>query len=424
MPALTIRLLPKNLLIQKKWRTIPLTWRLACLCLAALAMAPPCLAEENSAAKNLVEVVTILAEDTQGEPLRFPSAVSSSRDDDEIYVVNGGRGGIVIYGADFFPHLFLGAGRGIEAPQHVFFDKETGNILVCQGRTLKHPPKLSILNAALLPDREIVFADMPGAEDFSPIRGAIGKNGTIYLIGANSRGALVLDKKGSFLRWLAPMDITQASLTREESATQEKAEKQPKEEEQKNEADNDPELLGLPSELLPKSRAKISTQESSNTLRPVMLNDLAIGSDGHIFLLSEETSKVYVYTAGEKPLFTFGQKGGSTGKMSRPRGIALDETKKCVYVVDYMRHTILVFDLGGKYIFEFGGRGNGPLWFNFPNAISVDRKGNLAVADLFNNRVQILKTEFSTSFPVFQDVKNFQPPGPKAIDPSPAEKSP
>jgi DNA-binding beta-propeller fold protein YncE len=95
--------------------------------------------------------------------------------------------------------------------------------------------------------------------------------------------------------------------------------------------------------------------------------------------------------------------------MSRPRGIAINEGRKIIYIVDYMRHTILVYDLAGKYLFEFGGRGSGPLWFNFPNSITVDRKGRLIVADLFNNRVQILKTEFSQTFTGSKGLKTDTP---------------
>lgn len=74
-----------------------------------------------------------------------------------------------------------------------------------------------------------------------------------------------------------------------------------------------------------------------------------------------------------------------------------------------MRHTILVFDMAGRYIFEFGGRGTGPMWFNFPTAIDVDRQGRVVIADLFNNRIQILESDFTISYPVFGNTKGMQP---------------
>ncbi len=64
-----------------------------------------------------------------------------------------------------------------------------------------------------------------------------------------------------------------------------------------------------------------------------------------------------------------------------------------------MRHTVLIFDLGGKFMHEFGGLGAGPGWFQYPTALALNKKGNLIVADLFNQRVQILDIRFEYSFP-------------------------
>jgi DNA-binding beta-propeller fold protein YncE len=63
-----------------------------------------------------------------------------------------------------------------------------------------------------------------------------------------------------------------------------------------------------------------------------------------------------------------------------------------MYIVDYMRHTITVYDHDGKYLFEFGGLGFDPGWFWFPNNIGVDKKGRVYVADFFNHRVQVFIT--------------------------------
>jgi len=48
---------------------------------------------------------------------------------------------------------------------------------------------------------------------------------------------------------------------------------------------------------------------------------------------------------------------------------------------------------------EFGGLGAGPGWFQYPTALALNKKGNLIVADLFNQRVQILDIRFEYSFP-------------------------
>ena len=131
------------------------------------------------------------------------------------------------------------------------------------------------------------------------------------------------------------------------------------------------------------------------------MTDVVCGSEGHLYILSEETSKVYVYNAAEEFLFAFGKKGGSSGKMSRPRGLAVDEKRKSIYVVDYMRHTILVYNFAGRFLFEIGGKGSAPRWFNFPTALALNKDGNIIVADLFNQRVQVLDVKYEASMSLF-----------------------
>jgi DNA-binding beta-propeller fold protein YncE len=384
--------------------------RLLALCLLLLPALPGGAgrAEEKPlpAPREPVSLVTILQEDHQGNALRFPSFLAFDQDQDEVYVLSGGVRGFIIHDNTLFPYLFLGPGRGLDSPQGVFFDPRDGRVFVCQGRSATQPPRLTILDGAFFPAGEIFLAGMPGAENFSPGRGVVGRTGNIYLAGSGSRGVLVLAPDGQFLRWLKPMD----SVLGQDG--EEAAGEMPQEPAAAGgEAGDNP--LGLPAELLPASRLKAARAEAGPGQGPVAVNDIIRDSEGRLFLLSEETSKVYVYGSNEELLFSFGQKGGSSGKMSRPRGLAIDEARKSIYIVDYMRHTILVFDTGGKYLFEFGGRGTGPLWFNFPTAISVNRRGQIFIADLFNNRVQVLKAEFDVRFPLFQGAaKSERPAGP------------
>ncbi|MFH1019166.1 MAG: hypothetical protein V1782_00935 [Pseudomonadota bacterium] len=177
-------------------------------CLLTITASPLlCRAEEKAALQPPMSVVTMLTDDHQGNTLRFPSGVDFDSEQEELYVIKGGNQmGFVIYDSDFIPHLFLGAGRGIDAPQSVFFDAKEGNIFVCQGKSATQPPRLTILNGAFFPIKEIVFDHIPEAGKFSPSRGTLGKTGDIYLVDNSIPGVLVLDKDGKFLRWLKPMD--------------------------------------------------------------------------------------------------------------------------------------------------------------------------------------------------------------------------
>lgn len=56
-------------------------------------------------------------------------------------------------------------------------------------------------------------------------------------------------------------------------------------------------------------------------------------------------------------------------------------------------HRIARFSRDGKYLSEFGKRGNGPGEFIQPHGLALDAQGRLYVADRSNNRVQVVTTD-------------------------------
>jgi len=380
-------------------------------------------ADEAEAPQGVpVKLIIILSLDAQGKPLKFPSHLFFDPSMDETYVLAGGK--LNIYGPDFYPVLGLGAGRGADALRGGFIDRD-GMLYLCQGAGGGKPARLTIFNAAFFPVREIEFKGFKDAEKFLPERVAVSQDGLIYLVGANTRGAVVLDQQGQFLRWLKPQDRIFAKEAVEE-AMQTQADVvgiDGKEGAAEGGGPRAPAPEGLyadiPEELLPKAKEG-KEEEEQKGIAPVRLIDLEIDSEGHLYLLSEETSKIYVYSANEEFLFSFGQKGGAFGKMSRPRGLAVDEQKKSVYVVDYMRHTVLMYDLAGKFMHEIGGMGTGPGWFYYPNDVALNKKGELMVADLFNQRVQVMEIQYKARFPMFGT--QAKPPAADGGGASPPEK--
>jgi DNA-binding beta-propeller fold protein YncE len=370
-------------------------------------------ATEGEDAKVFVQVIAQLTLDEEGERLRYPSSIAYDRDMDEIYVVVGGEGKIIVYGSNFFPTVSLAAGRGADSPRTTFIDKD-GMLYVCQGANMERSARITIFNPAFFPVGEINLDTIPGVENFSPINMTIGMTGNIYVAGENTRGLLVLNKEGEFLRWLTPEDriFDQRGMLADINLSGiEGGEEEEKNQETEDEIDQLDMLDMLPKELQPSTNSE-SQEVQESTIGPVRVRDVASDSEGHLYILSEETGKVYVYSHNEELLFSFGQKGGSTGKMSRPKSLVIDEKKKAVYIVDYMRHTILIFDQGGTFMYEFGGLGTGPGWFQYPTGLGLTRDGYLMVADLFNNRVQILDVHFEYKFPLFQEMESSgQSPG-------------
>lgn len=205
---------------------------------------------------------------------------------------------------------------------------------------------ISVYNAAFFLEKEFFIdesiPDIP--EDFYPYSIAL-TDDHIYISGDHRNGVLVIDRQYNFQRWLSPVQAGN-----------------------RYEVGNDPQD--------PKS---------------LVVNDVVVDRNGRIYLLCPDVGNVFVLNQDYDVLFKFGAKGGSTGKLSRPISLAVDEVRKVIYVLDYMRHTVNVYTYdSGRFLFEIGGRGVSPGWFQFPIHIEVDSRSNLIVADYFNHRVQVL----------------------------------
>jgi len=350
-----------------------------------------------------------IAINADGEPLRFPGFVFYDPSADETYIVDGAKRWVGVYGSDFFPLVSFAAGRGLDKPLGGFVDPNKGMVYICQRANQEEPARISVFNGAFIHVRDIFLDNIPNVPDFRPNQVAVSRDGLVYVAGLNLRGVAVLDNDGIFLRWLRPEDEIFISLEKiaalkgQEAGNEEAAENgqlpEPTAEQQPAKEDL---MADIPEEFRPKSKEE-KEAESKLRMAPVLIRSLTIDSAGRLYLLSDETSKTYVYNADETFLFSLGAKGGTPRTLSNPRGVAVDEARQIIYVVDYMRHAILAYDRNnGEYLFEFGGKGKGPGWFNFPSSIAVTLRGQVIIADLFNNRVQVIDVKYQPKLPLSQ----------------------
>ncbi|PLX89825.1 MAG: hypothetical protein C0618_00445 [Desulfuromonas sp.] len=288
-------------------------------------------------AASYTKSLKIVASDSEGYPLSYPSAIFYDSLYDEIYVTDEGKGQLVIYGSDYFPKFSVGAGRGLYPVYGSYIRDEL--IYACVGLQTDGNPHILVMNKALLPVKKIFFSGFPGSADFIPRKLAVAEDGTIYVVGLRSSFVIVLDAEGVYQRTIEPRV----------------------------------EALGV--------------------IEKAPIVSLVLASDGTLMFLSEEFGKVFVYDKNEKFLYSFGEKGGVAGKLARPKGLALDEKNRRIYIADYLRHAVSAYSFGGEYLFEFGGKGVRRGWFQYPTDIAVDAKGNLVVADTWNDRVQIFRVD-------------------------------
>lgn len=292
-----------------------------------------CVPDLLHAQQRAITYLDSITTDAKEAKLSMPFFVKAEQEMDEIYVVDT-QGRIIIYTSDFFPLYTLSSKRGIDAPQGLDVDAK-GNLYVTQASTKENPrPRISVFSACLIWERDIYVEGFEGAESFVPHRVAVDREGNIYAAAGRYPGVIMLSNNGLFLERVLP-------------------------------------------------------EEDGRTAR---ITNVSIDSNGQIYLVSEEESRIYVYDKDRKFLFKFGEKGGSSGKLSRPRAVAVDTKSGTMYVADYMRHTISTYDNKGTYISEFGGLGWREGWFQHPIEIDVDTNGRILVADFFNQRIQVFSS--------------------------------
>lgn len=157
-----------------------------------------------------------------------------------------------------------------------------------------------------------------------------------------------------------------------------------------------------------------------------------------IYVTDTNNKRVQVFDLGGTPIFKFGKEGEGKGEFKFPYGVAGDSQGNVyvsdlyngcisvfdakgnfqryfaeenpkdkvidspgslrifdskVYVTDIQKSKVLIFDMDGKKLKEIGEPGQKSGQFRAPNALTVDREGNLYVVDTGNQRVQVFDKE-------------------------------
>lgn len=118
---------------------------------------------------------------------------------------------------------------------------------------------------------------------------------------------------------------------------------------------------------------------------------MELDAGGNLYVVDGTLKRVHVYDPNGKFLRMMGQ----DLKLSRPVGVAIDDERKRLYVVDAggvesQEHKVRVLDLvTGKLLFDIGKRGDGPGELNLPRDAAVGKDGQVYVVDGGNFRIQV-----------------------------------
>lgn len=99
--------------------------------------------------------------------------------------------------------------------------------------------------------------------------------------------------------------------------------------------------------------------------------NIALGSDGDIYVVETSNFRVQRFTAEGRPVRTYGSVGSTLGSFARPKGIAIDKAGR-LFVGDAAFQNVQIFDNEGKLLMYFGqidGRTDG---LTLPAGVTID----------------------------------------------------
>ncbi len=127
--------------------------------------------------------------------------------------------------------------------------------------------------------------------------------------------------------------------------------------------------------------------------------DLAIDSEGAIWVADTENSRVEKFNEKGEYVAQFGKKGTGSGEFESPEGIAIDSEGN-IWVVDSGNNRVQKFNSKGEFLGKFGEEGSGEGQFKSPSGIAFDSSDRPFIVDTGNDRVQ----KFNGSFKFLSQV--------------------
>ena len=120
--------------------------------------------------------------------------------------------------------------------------------------------------------------------------------------------------------------------------------------------------------------------------------DLALGSDGNLYVLDALNSRVQVITPDGTYVREWGGAGSAPGLFTDPKGIAIDRAG-LIYIADGGNRRVQVFDDVGHVLATWGDSLLGGESLHDPTDVAIDAGGTVWVTDWVTQRVYRFATE-------------------------------
>lgn len=124
----------------------------------------------------------------------------------------------------------------------------------------------------------------------------------------------------------------------------------------------------------------------------IMPHGLKVDNENNIWVTDVGLNQVFKFSHDGKLLMKLGETkvaGNDSLHFNKPTDIVITKDGS-FYVSDgYGNSRVIKFSATGKYLFEWGKKGDKESEFNIPHGITLDENENVYVADRENNRVQV-----------------------------------
>ena len=158
-------------------------------------------------------------------------------------------------------------------------------------------------------------------------------------------------------------------------------------------------LLGPMSESFIKEKTLLQVDKESGKIVNswgdnlfIMPHGLTVDQNNNIWITDVGLQQVFKFSHDGKLLMKLGQarvSGNDQTHFNRPTDIAVTNDGSFYISDGYGNSRIIKFSAEGKYLFEWGKKGNKESEFNIPHGLDLDVSGNVYVADRENNRIQV-----------------------------------
>ena len=141
--------------------------------------------------------------------------------------------------------------------------------------------------------------------------------------------------------------------------------------------------------MLDRETGKVLNSWGANLF--IMPHGLTVDKENNVWVTDVALHQIFKFSHEGKLLMKLGvakTPGNDSIHFNLPTDVAVANDGS-FYVSDgYGNSRVVKFSKEGKYIFEWGKKGNKPGEFNTPHGIDLDLQGNVYVADRDNNRIQ------------------------------------